>query len=124
MYGPGTLKETSTRRSIYFTVKRSQLIPMLQVFDWPDALQGMGVRPTTTIAPQALYLMNDPQVRSGGGLGSACRSKRRGPGRHRTGSLSVVPGRDPKTEEQADALAFVARHRPSRHRRSVTQRER
>ena len=57
MYGPGTLKETSTRRSIYFTVKRSQLIPMLQVFDWPDALQGMGEldRPPT-IAPQALLL--------------------------------------------------------------------
>jgi hypothetical protein len=64
LYGPGTLKETSARRSIYFTVKRSQLVPVMQVFDWPDALTSMGERPTTTIAPQALYLMNDPQVRS------------------------------------------------------------
>ena len=27
MYGPGTLDETSKRRSIYFTVKRSKLMP-------------------------------------------------------------------------------------------------
>ena len=52
-------------RSIYFTVKRSNLVPILQVFDWPDDLQGMGERQTTTIAPQALMLMNDPQVARG-----------------------------------------------------------
>jgi cytochrome c553 len=64
MYGPGTLDEASKRRSIYFTVKRSKLIPMLQVFDAPDALGGIGERPQTTVAPQALLLMNNPHVRS------------------------------------------------------------
>src|SRR5262249_38315134 len=54
MYGPGTLDEGSKRRSIYFTVKRSKLIPMMQVFDAPEALVSLGERPTTTIAPQAL----------------------------------------------------------------------
>ena len=63
MFGPGTLDPTSRRRSIYFTVKRSQLMPMMQVFDAPDALQGQGERQSTTIAPQALYLLNNPQVR-------------------------------------------------------------
>src|SRR5206468_12907504 len=63
MYGPGTLEEKSDRRSIYFTVKRSHIIPMLQVFDAPDALQGIGERPTTTIAPQSLLLMNNPNIR-------------------------------------------------------------
>jgi hypothetical protein len=63
MYGLGTLDEASRRRSIYFTVKRSKLVPMMQVFDAPEALGGVGERPTSTIAPQALLLMNNPQVR-------------------------------------------------------------
>src|SRR6185503_599914 len=33
MYGPGTLNPASKRRSVYFTVKRSSLIPMMTVFD-------------------------------------------------------------------------------------------
>ncbi len=64
MFGPGTLDEASRRRSIYFTVKRSKLVPMMQVFDAPEALGGVADRPTTTIAPQALLLMNNPQVRN------------------------------------------------------------
>lgn len=63
MFGAGTLDPASKRRSVYFTVKRSKLIPMMSVFDAPDALGGLGERPTTTIAPQALLLMNNPQVR-------------------------------------------------------------
>ncbi len=62
MWGPGTLDEGSRRRSIYLTVKRSQKIPMLQSFDMPDALQGIGRRPTTTVPPQALLMMNNPHV--------------------------------------------------------------
>ena len=64
MFGPGSLNEGMTRRSIYFTVKRSQLIPTLQVFDWPDTLTSAGVRPTTVVAPQALLFLNNPQVRA------------------------------------------------------------
>jgi hypothetical protein len=36
---------------------------MLQLFDAPDANQGIGRRATTTVAPQALLLMNSPIVR-------------------------------------------------------------
>src|SRR5205085_5596436 len=63
MYGPGTLDPASRRRSVYFTVKRSNLIPMMVVFDAPEALTPIADRATTTIAPQALLLMNNPQVR-------------------------------------------------------------
>ncbi|MGF1583150.1 MAG: PSD1 and planctomycete cytochrome C domain-containing protein [Gemmataceae bacterium] len=64
MFGPGTLNEASRRRSIYFTVKRSRLIPMMQIFDAPQALTGVGKRPSTTISTQALLLMNNPHVRN------------------------------------------------------------
>jgi cytochrome c553 len=64
MYGPGTLDESMRRRSLYFFVKRSKLIPMMMLFDWPDSLQGLGQRSSTTVAPQALALMNHPQIRA------------------------------------------------------------
>jgi len=63
MFGPGTLEEKSVRRSIYFTVKRSQLVGSMVVFDLPEPLISQAARPTTTVAPQALFLMNAPNVR-------------------------------------------------------------
>ena len=63
MYGAGTLKESSVRRSIYFKIKRSELVNSMVVFDAPEPLTSQGGRPSTTVAPQALLLMNSPQVR-------------------------------------------------------------
>jgi mono/diheme cytochrome c family protein len=63
MFGPGTLDEGHKRRSIYFMIKRSKLIPMMQLFDQPEPLVSVGNRPSTTIAPQALSFMNSPHVR-------------------------------------------------------------
>ncbi len=64
LFGKGTLDENSRRRSIYFTVKRSQLVNSMVIFDAPEPLVSQGSRPTTTVAPQALFLMNSPQARS------------------------------------------------------------
>jgi hypothetical protein len=63
MYGPGTLNENVPRRSVYLTVKRTQPIPILQLFDAPEAIQSVGDRSATTVAPQALALLNSPFVR-------------------------------------------------------------
>jgi hypothetical protein len=63
MFGKGTLDHRGTRRSIYFTVKRSQLIPLLQLFDAPDTMQGIATREESTVAPQALALLNSPIIR-------------------------------------------------------------
>ena len=63
MYGPGCLDEAMSRRSIYLTVKRTQLIPFLQLFDAPDTLQSEGQRQSTTVPPQSLMLLNNPNVR-------------------------------------------------------------
>jgi mono/diheme cytochrome c family protein len=64
LFGPGTLDEGQTRRSIYFMVKRSKLVPMMQLFDQPEPLVSVGGRPSTTIAPQALAFLNSPHIRS------------------------------------------------------------
>jgi hypothetical protein len=63
MYGPGTLDPAMPRRSVYFFIKRSKLIPMMVLFDWPEHLVSIGQRSQTTIAPQALALLNSAEVR-------------------------------------------------------------
>ena len=64
MFGAGTLDAGMKRRAIYFQLKRSQLPPMLSTFDAPDTLNGLGLRSETTVAPQALFLMNNTLVRA------------------------------------------------------------
>jgi hypothetical protein len=63
LYGKGTLDQNTKRRSVYFTVKRSQLIPLLQLFGAPDTMQGIASRQESTVAPQALAMMNSAFVR-------------------------------------------------------------
>jgi hypothetical protein len=62
-FGPGTRNPEMRRRSIYFFIKRSALIPEMTLFDWPEHLVGIGHRVSTTIAPQALQFLNSPQTR-------------------------------------------------------------
>jgi hypothetical protein len=63
MFGPGTLDQKMKRRSIYFFVKRSKLVPMMQLFDWPDTMTSLGRRTVTTTPSQALVFINSPEVR-------------------------------------------------------------
>ncbi|MCS6975432.1 MAG: PSD1 and planctomycete cytochrome C domain-containing protein [Gemmatales bacterium] len=111
MFGPGTLDPSSKRRSIYFTVKRSQLMPMMVVFDAPEALVSIGERPTTTIAPQALLMMNNPQVRTyARGFARRLLGDENEPWSEivRRGYRYAL-GRVPEAEEQAASIAFVQR---------------
>src|SRR5262249_34703115 len=62
MFGPGTLDPRMKRRSIYFFVKRSARVPMMVLFDAPDADAGAERRVNTTVAPQALHLLNNAAV--------------------------------------------------------------
>ena len=63
---PKNLKDTSAthRRSLYLFHKRVVQNPILQAFDGPDAQASCGRRETTTVAPQALALLNDSFVRA------------------------------------------------------------
>lgn len=63
MYGPGSLEVEMPRRSVYFFIKRSRLIPLMMLFDWPEHLVSIGQRSVTTTAPQALALMNSGLAR-------------------------------------------------------------
>ncbi len=52
----------SRRRSVYLPVVRSALFDVFQAFDFADPSVSQGKRETTTIAPQALFLMNSKFV--------------------------------------------------------------
>jgi hypothetical protein len=58
----GTVKYDSLRRSLYLPVIRGKLFDYFQTFDFPDPAVTVGHRVSTVVAPQALYLMNNPFV--------------------------------------------------------------
>jgi hypothetical protein len=86
---------------------------MMQVFDAPEALSSMGDRPSTTIAPQALLLLNNSNVRKSARAFAA----RLLPALDRSTTEAVRGGyrvalcRNPQPEELADTVAFIERQR-------------
>ena len=111
MFGPGTLDAEQRRRSIYFTIKRSQLVPSMVLFDGPDALQGLGQRASTIVAPQALAMLNNAQVYQcakalAARLLSAADAT---PERAITSGYLATLGRPPDAAELADSVEFVKR---------------
>jgi mono/diheme cytochrome c family protein len=108
MFGPGTLDSNMRRRAVYFQIKRSQLIPMMMLFDWPEHLVSIGQRSTTTTAPQALAFMNSE-------LGRQCASalSRRLPVQSHEASIKelyrLAYGREPSDIEARLAGEFLRR---------------
>ncbi len=51
------------RRSVYTFIKRTVPVPLNRTFDGPDNSSSCGRRPHTTVAPQALHLLNNPIIR-------------------------------------------------------------
>lgn len=56
------VKYTSNRRSIYLPVVRSALYNVFQAFDFAEPNVSGGKRDVTTVAPQALFMMNSELV--------------------------------------------------------------
>jgi hypothetical protein len=108
---PGT-----RRRTVYMFHKRVTPHPLLQVFDEPDAAVSCGRRNTTTVAPQALALLNDPFVRD-----RAIDFARRlmsqepvQPERWIKDGFLLALSRPPTDEELAASLAFLQSQRERR----------
>ena len=108
-FGPGSMDQNMKRRSVYFFIKRSGLIPMMMLFDWPEHLVSIGQRSNTTVAPQALAFLNGPQVRSY----ALAFADRLGPEAEWKGTIDkafrVALGRGPSPEEERLAEDFLVR---------------
>ena len=108
MFGAGTKDERSPRRSIYFTMKRSQLIGSMVAFDQPEPLVSQGARPTTTVAPQALLLMNGPQVRAWAEAFARRLTPHTDPADALHQAYLLALGRPPRSAELTAGQAFLA----------------
>ncbi len=115
---PKDLQDTpaTRRRSIYMFHKRVVQSPLMQAFDGPDASASCGRRENTTVAPQALALLNDKFVRARA-VDFAQRIEREaGPDSsaqiRRAWRLAL--GREPSGAELKSARAFVERQEEQR----------
>jgi cytochrome c553 len=108
-FGPGSLDPNHKRRSLYFFVKRSKLVPSLVLFDAPDGLNGVDRRPVTTVAPQALWIMNAKTVRAyaeafAGRLGPATAANADAMVEQ---AYSIALGRPPSAKERHASVEFI-----------------
>ena len=56
------------KRSIYISIKRNFLSPMMLAFDMPSPFSTMGKRTVSNVPAQALIMMNDPFVHEQSGI--------------------------------------------------------
>jgi hypothetical protein len=97
------------RRSIYIFTKRSNPFPFLQLFDTPDSIGSCTRRSQTTVAPQALTLLNDPFVREQARAFAQRLSKLGSLDARIQTAFALSLGRDPSPEEKAGARQFIER---------------
>lgn len=101
------------RRSVYIFVKRTLMVPMLEAFDYTNTAESLGVRPTTTVAPQALMLLNSEFLRDQ----SVALAERAAREAGSTDSEFVgsafryALGREPSDQEEQTAVQLLERQR-------------
>jgi hypothetical protein len=107
MSGPA---DSEFRRSIFISVRRNFLVPMMSTFDAPTPFSSMGRRNVSSVPAQSLTLLNDPFVHQLAkawsetilGLPNASDEQRLD-----TMYLTAF-SRHPTPEEQTSALEYVA----------------
>lgn len=100
-------KYDSLRRSLYLPIIRNNLYSLFEQFDYPDPTMPTGRRNSTTVAPQALLLMNSELVMdSADALAKRLLQQADETDRIRT-AYRVTLGREPTEEETARVINFV-----------------
>jgi hypothetical protein len=99
-----------TRRSVYLLVKRSFTLPMMETFDAPDPATSCPRRESSTVAPQALEMMNSEFISE-----QAKQFASKLQARYGSSAEALVEGgwrevlrRSPTLEEKAKAVAFLS----------------
>src|SRR5690349_8083277 len=103
--------EEQNRRSIYAYVKRSQLVPLLEVFDYTSTALPVADRTTTTIASQALMMLNSEFMNEQAAAFAERVEREAGddPRRQVRSAFRDALSRDPTDSEEALALEALAR---------------
>jgi hypothetical protein len=103
--------EDRERRSVYIFVRRNLRFPFFEVFDRPDTNASCPQRPVTTIAPQALSLLNSQLAQDAAQRLAARVARLAGPDRAREVEyISVIVfGRTPDIAERRMMDEFLER---------------
>jgi hypothetical protein len=99
-----------TRRSVYTPAFRNQRLELFEVFDFADINAPIGQRNVSTVAPQALYLMNHPFVieQAKHAATRALASADGSDDARVTAAYRMTLGRPPSARERELALQFFA----------------
>ena len=102
--------DESRRRGVYMFSKRSLAVPMMAVFDSCDTTAPTGRRDVSTVAPQALTLLNNEWVH-GESLAMATRVLASCSDREQRVSAAwrMVLSRDPTDREKLASIGFISR---------------
>ena len=103
-------KHTALRRSVYLPVFRNALPDLFEVFDFADPSTVTGRRNTSTVAPQALFMMNNPFVFEQAKHAAArlLAEDHLSDDARITRAYRLTLGRDPTEGERAVAAKFLA----------------
>ncbi|MDC0176340.1 DUF1553 domain-containing protein, partial [Planctomycetaceae bacterium] len=98
-----------TRRGIYIMVRRNFKFPMFEVFDTPITSVSCPVRDVTTVAPQALWSLNNNSViRQATQLaGRVVKEAGKEPAKQVQRAWQIVLSRLPSAEESRSALQLL-----------------
>jgi hypothetical protein len=104
------------RRSIYLSVRRNFLNPMLMAFDTPIPFSTVGKRQVSNVPAQALILLNDPFVQQQAEVWAKKVCSEQGSAANRVQRMyQSAFGREPTSDEIAVCLDFV-KEQSARHR--------
>jgi len=98
------------RRSIYISVRRNFLSPMMLAFDTPIPFTSMGRRNQSNVPAQALIMMNDPLIVQQARVWAErlLKSQAKSPADRVRQAYLAAFSRPPTDEESAAALEFLA----------------
>jgi hypothetical protein len=94
------------RRTVYLPLRRANLPGLLNLFDFGDATSSASKRPSTTIAPQALFLMNSDFIVER--ARNLAKQSSAGSDSDRMKSLYLkILGREPSASEVDSGLSYL-----------------
>ena len=96
-------QQSGTRRSVYSPVFRNALPELFEAFDFADPSMVVGRRNVSTVAPQALYLMNHPFILEQSRHAARRLLSETEPGRRRPSDRACLPARAGPAAERARA---------------------
>jgi hypothetical protein len=98
------------RRSVYVFVKRTLGVPLLDAFDFAGPDKSVATRTTTTIAPQALILLNSSFMEEqSAAFADRLLKEDRDPAHNVEHAFRLALGRAPTKKERQIALGYLAR---------------